>query len=99
MPIDITVSGFHSFSLIFIVASSSVFYISILVLTLLLELMLSRCSLYDTVKEDIFLSLSSSFNENFVESYLIKASSCFSNFASNFESWSAIVYFKDSLNL
>ena len=50
------VSAFNLSSFVFIVASSSVFAVSILVLTLLLALILLRCSSYDVLKEDIFLS-------------------------------------------
>ena len=99
---ELTVSCLNLLSLIFIVAPGSVFNISILVLDLLLALRLSRSSLYDAVKEDILLSLSSSFNENLVESSLVcsdKVCRFFSNFSSKCSYWSAMVSFRDSLNL
>ena len=99
---DLTFSGLNSLSLIFIVASCSVFDIYILVLIVLLDLILLMHSLYNAVKKVIFLSLLSSFNEILEEFSLIwsgKVCRCFYNFASNFPSWSEMFSFIYTLNL
>ena len=64
--LSVFISVFNSSIFVFIVASGSVFAVSVLVLKLLLALIFSGCSSYDVLKEYILLSWASSVDENFV---------------------------------
>ena len=91
-------------SFVFIVDSSSVFFVSILVLSFLLSIIFSGCWLYGVAKEDIFLYWESSVEKMFLLSSWIlseKIWNCFSKFAPNLASCLAMLslYFESRLEL